>query len=468
MSAAIETIIQAAGSHDPNGVLLEEGRKRAVGGALNEARQLLARRLEIAPDDVKALRVMAFAEMGLGDMTSAHEHLLHAQDVEPDDKGTLVNLFTVCYEMGMSADAAKYSERAVKLYPDCAEAHFFFSRTAKYDSGHWHIQPLEEAFARSRPGSHDRKLLGFAIFKARHALGRYEEAFSALDEANAIKAKELPYVPALEEQKVMALMAAFSPDRARGFSKGGYRGVSPIFILGMPRSGSTLTEQILASHPDVFGGGEDSLVETMVVNNFLDRSGEIGLPDMSLATPERLKAAGQALAEEHARRAGGNRRYTDKSLLNVFWVGYIMAMFPEAKIIHMRRSPAALCLSNYEASFENNDIRFIYDLEGIAHHMVLQERIMAWWKVLYPGAILDFSYEALTQDQQGETERLLAFCGLDWNDACLSFHTTERRVATHSAAQVRQPIYSGIDRKTAHYEKQLEPAFRILRENGLL
>lgn len=468
MSGAVENILKAAGARDEKGLLLAEGRKRALEGALDDARILLARRLEISPDDPLSLRIMAFTEMGLGDMASARECLLRLQHIAPDEKGTLVNLFTVSSELGLRDEAVKYSERAVRLYPECGEAHFYYARSTRYDAQHWHIPVLEKAYAKASPGSLERKLMGFALYTALHGAGRYEEAFAALSEANAIARTELPYSHAREEGRAMALMAAFSPDKARSFAQHGFRGPKPVFIVGMPRSGSTLAEQILASHRDVFGGGENDVISNLIASNFLQNSGDLTIPDMQKMSPERILAAGKFIADEQQKRSGSKPRYVEKSLFNFLWVGYILSMLPDAKIIHMRRSPLALCLANYEASFGNREIRFIYDLEATARYYVLQERLMAWWKVLYPGSILELSYEELTLDQRGQTERLLAFCELDWDENCLAFHMTERTVSTASANQVRQPLYSGIDRKTQHYREQLEPAAKILKEAGLL
>ena len=246
------------------------------------------------------------------------------------------------------------------------------------------------------------------------------------------------------------------------FDGAGYNSDLPIFILGMPRSGTTLVEQILASHPSIHGAGE-----------LKDLSGiAFGLPHRlgsSQPFPEcvaevdagRWRELGEAYVQGIRKHAAGMERITDKMPSNYHFVGLIHLMLPSAQIIHCVRDPVDTCLSCYKTLFVKTQ-EFSYDLTELGRHYRQYDRLMQHWKTVLPGRMLDVRYEDVVSDLEGVARRLVEFCGLEWNEACLEFYKTERPVRTASAVQVRRPIYQTSIEYWRRYERHLGPLFQAL------
>jgi hypothetical protein len=230
-------------------------------------------------------------------------------------------------------------------------------------------------------------------------------------------------------------------------------GPRPIFVVGMPRSGTSLVEQILASHSHVHGAGELDLLRRSV------------LPSMEKALAEGAFAPGaadlSAIADTY--RAGLARLSTDAAVVvdklpgNAKWLGFALSAMPEAKAVWVTREPMATAWSIFRTYFPAKGLGYTSDLADILAYQRLQDRLAERWAALFPGRFLRFSYEALTEAQEKETRRLLAFCGLGWEDACLLFHENARAVRTASALQVRQPLYRGSSRDWMRYEAFVRP-----------
>ncbi len=335
-----------------------------------------------------------------------------------------------------------------------------------------------------------------------HALAHYFDKSGASDEAfaHARLAKEMRkeafrnagavYDPARHSHFVTRLIAAFTPayfervkqtaevsrTSAVGASVRGF-GVDselPVFIVGMMRSGTTLAEQILASHPRVHGAGE--LTDLGDLTRTLPR--RLGTPPDAQVCgaaedryPEclaRLDAAtAHAVAKEYLqklRQLGGTAtRVVDKMPMNCFQLGLIATLFPGARVIHCRRDPVDVCLSCYFQNFANPHL-FTLDLRHLGHYYREYERLMAHWVKVLPLPLLDLHYEELTADQEAASRRLLAFCGLEWDERCLRFHDTQRVVHTSSILQVRQPMYRSSVGRWKRYEAHLQPLLEALRE----
>ncbi len=223
----------------------------------------------------------------------------------------------------------------------------------------------------------------------------------------------------------------------------------PVFILGMPRSGSTLVEQILASHPEIFGAGELKAFDQALTSL---GTGQDVSPDMGEAELRRLGGAYVAAVRPRAPTA---LRITDKMPANFRYAGLIHLALPNARIIHTRRDPVDTCLSCF---MHMMPMPYTYDLAELGRHYRAFAALMAHWRDVLPaGVSLEIDYEDVVEDLEGQARRIVAHCGLDWDDACLSFHTTERPVRTASAVQVRQPVYRDAVRRWLPYKDMLQP-----------
>jgi hypothetical protein len=295
--------------------------------------------------------------------------------------------------------------------------------------------------------------LGFALGAALDSCGAYDAAFDAYAEANrlsrALGGPRAVYDPAAHESFVDRIIATFTADRVAALRTTSE--ASPVFVCGMFRSGSTLTEQILAAHPRVTPGGELELLPRMVATElspFPER-----MPRVKAADMERLAAA---YAGTVSRLFPEAELVTDKRPDNFLYVGLIKILFPKARIVHTRRQPLDNCLSVYFLHL-NPEMSYALDLVDAGHYLRQERRLMAHWASLFGPDILDFSYDALVRDPEPSAARLLEFCGLEWSDACLRFHQLDNAVRTASVWQVRQPLHQRSSERWRNYERRLGP-----------
>lgn len=303
----------------------------------------------------------------------------------------------------------------------------------------------------------DRMQLSFALGKAHDDIGNHDKAFSYLLDGNRLRKQELKYDISSARASFTKIKATFSenvPALNVGNEPNGAEGQRPIFILGMPRSGTTLVEQILASHSQVYGAGELRLLGPLV--NTIKWSAT----QLSSGQLESIrKSYSSGLTE-----IGASEPYiTDKMPLNFQWIGFIFTAIPGAKIVHVKRDARATCWSNFKHYFSGKGNGFANDLQDVAEYYKMYIDLMAFWHQKFPGRIYYLNYEALTEHQEEETRKLLYYVGLDWEDQCLEFHETKRTVRTASATQVRQKMYQGSSEEWRNYEKHLEPMVELLR-----
>jgi hypothetical protein len=230
-----------------------------------------------------------------------------------------------------------------------------------------------------------------------------------------------------------------------------------VFIVGMPRSGTTLTEQIVASHPRAFGAGERRDIGH--IGSALER--ETGSPDPAAWPPAALRHQAELQLDRLRALAGNAERVTDKMPDNILWLGMIAVLFPRARIVLCRRDLRDVCLSCHFQSF-NHGLAWSNDVEDCAFRATQVERLVRHWRLVLPMPMLELSYEALVDDLEGESRRLIDFIGLEWDPACLAFHTTERPVLTASLWQVRQPLYASSVGRWQNYRQHLGPLIAAL------
>jgi tetratricopeptide (TPR) repeat protein len=438
--------------------LLTLGRAEEAGGHFSKA-------LALNPRHAEAHNGLGVAEGQLGRREQALDHLLEAVALRPDFGEAHANIGLALRELGRHDEARAACEKAIALAPDnpalffelakahaelgdlaAAEAayekalrlapmrtdiHRQLAQIKQYAKGDPHLdQMLALASQSERLSPQARMDLDFAIGKALIDAGDQERALVHLHKANAIVRQRIDYDEAATLGLFERVGAAFgdSPVPATGDPS-----PLPVFVVGMPRSGTTLTEQILASHPQVFGAGEPDYLENaaMAVAPF---SGAAAM------TASALRELGSSYVARLGALAPAASRIVDKMPANFRFVGLIHRALPNAKIIHMRRDPVDTCMSCFAQLFAG--LPFAYDLGELGRYYRGYAALMAHWRrVLPPGAMLEVEYERLVADLPGEARRMVAYCGLDWDDACLQFHATRRAVRTASFAQVRQPVY---------------------------
>ena len=377
---------------------------------------------------------------------------------KPDFSEAHNNLGNVLGSLGKRNAAISSYEKALVYKPDYAPAHHNLALIKKYDSvNHEDIQRIESLLERNGLKDNDSTYLHFALGKMYDDCGAYDKAFAHYQQGNELKRKTVKFDATVLEDFVTNHIRTFT----RGFFKerAGFQNPSeiPVFIVGMPRSGTTLIEQIIASHPQAYGAGE--LI-------YFEGSGRM-IPKQlqtSLAYPECMtlidQATCQLMAEGYlyvlSTYCNTALRIIDKLPSNFLHFGLISLLFPKAHIINCQRQPLDTCLSIYTQCFRSN-ISFAYELSDIVSYYRQYERLMAHWRETLELPILDISYEEVVKDQERVSHQIIEFLGLEWDDHCLSFYKTDRPILTASNWQVRQPIYSRSIGRWKNYDAFLGP-----------
>jgi tetratricopeptide (TPR) repeat protein len=374
----------------------------------------------------------------------AVEVFRHAVKLKPDFAEAHNNLGLALRTLGRLSESRAALEEAVRLAPRNAAYRRSLGESARFVAGDAHLAAMELMARDSASLSVDEQIdLHFALGKAYEDLGRHAEAFRQWLDGNALKRRHIVYNEAETLETLQWMQTAFPSEVFRRRSSAGHPSAVPIFIVGMPRSGTTLIEQILASHAQVFAGGELPHLTTAVngIRTIVD--GSVGLPQLGLSlTDADVRDLGARYLAQTTHLAPHAARITDKMPANFKFVGLIHLALPNATIIHVVRDPVDTCLSCFSKLFSNGQDH-TYDLAELGRYYRGYQALMAHWqRVLPPDRILDVHYEHMISDLEGQARRLIAHCRLDWDPRCLEFHRTERPVRTASATQVRQPIYN--------------------------
>ena len=409
------------------------------------------------PFHVRARIGLAETLQEAGRLDEAIKLFRESLSIRPKDAELLYGLGVAMMEKGKLGEAADLARQAVTVVPGMAKAWLLLTQVKRQTERDKELSGMEAEHAKAPQGSLARMQLSFGLGKVHDDLKDYGRAFDYFAEGNAIRRQGIDYDPVRTRDEFEAMKAAF--DKAF-FEKHRTSHVSddtPIFVVGMPRSGTTLVEQIIASHPQVYGAGELSILKTAVGKQF-PMSMPGGFPAGIADMPDKAFAeAGQGYLDMLHSRYPGYRHVTDKMPGNFMLVGFLHMMLPKAKIVHCARDAAATCLSIFKVHFRGDSHRYGYDLGELADFHNLYTDIMAHWRKVLPGVVHDVRYEDFVADQEGQTRALMAYLGLPWDDKVLSFHETDRPVRTASAAQVRQPMYQGSVDLWKRYGDRLKP-----------
>jgi tetratricopeptide (TPR) repeat protein len=424
---------------------------------LNEAELAAIRAIQFDEENAKAHALLAGIHAEMSKPLQAEAGYDRALQIKPDSNDALLGLGHLCTENGQLERARDLFRQALALKPDNIAARIHLVQNDKVTQDDENFAALLAEENKMPDYSDNRRMsLHFALGKCYDDSKDYDRAFPHYLAGCKLKRARLQYDADAAVQQFEQLQAIFSKqtiDRLRG---SGDPSAMPIFVLGMPRSGTTLTEQIIASHPDVFGAGE--LPDLLRIAHRKTHPDTTTFPDnLRYLDAATLSAWGKEYITGLAERAPQAKHITDKMPANFFAVPLIHMMLPNAKIIHVNRNPVDTCLSCFTRLFHRKQ-EHTYDLAELGRYYADYARLMDHWRAVLPaGSFYDVQYENIVADQEGEARKLLAYCGLEWNDACLDFHKTKRQVRTASVVQVRQPIYTSSVQRWRKYEKFLGP-----------
>ena len=462
-----------------------------------QAEQLLKRAVEVAPDFLAGWIDLSRAQLERLDLAAAsasigraallnprsvsvqvhvanlearsgrHEQAVEtyrrAAELNPQSIAAQLGLGNTLKTIGRQAEAIEAYRRATRLRPEASEAWWSLSNLKTFRFEDAEIAELERQCARSALGDETRVQFSFALAKALEDRGEHARAFERYAEGNRTRRALEHYDPVRTEVINDRIRSVFDGEFLARHAGAGDPDPAPIFVVGLPRSGSTLIEQILSSHSMVDATHELPEVGRLIHKIGRDRQQRDAYPEAVREFDDEAWAAlGRAYIQDTRVYRRMAPRFIDKNPNNFPSVGLLALALPNARVINARRHPLDTCLSCYTQLFARGQ-PFTYDLTELGEYYLEYEKMMAHWRAVLPGRVLDVQYEDMVADHAGQTRRLLEYCGLPWEDSCLRYWETERAIRTASSEQVRLPIYESSVSRWRHYERELAPLIEILR-----
>ncbi len=425
----------------------------------------LIRVLKIQPNYINALSNYGNLKRELNDFKGAIE--LYKKALSIDDKQFLIhhNLAITYQGLGEFDLSKKHSLIALDINPEHTLSHKILSSLSKYTTeDNEHFKLIKKKLDQEKLSDKQKIELNFSLSKAYEDMGNFEKSFTHMDNGNIIQRKSIKYniddeVVHFNNIKDIFLNYNFKEKKERKSEE-----KKIIFICGMPRSGTTLVEQIIASHEKVYGAGELNYLSKSIRKNLNNTKSSIKKNDFL----EKAKDNNNYIAEDYFNflkvHKFNEKIITDKAPLNFRWIGFIKIFFPESKVVHCSRNNKDNCLSLYKNSFDSDKLNWCYNKKELANYYNLYFDLMNFWKEKIPNFIYEANYEEITSNQEKETRKILEFCNLEWDPNCLNFHKNNKTpIKTASIVQARKPIYKSSVNLSKKYEKYFEEVFNSLK-----
>ena len=423
-------------------------------GRLGEAEASYRQAIALKPDFAEAHSNLGGTLQELGRLDEAEASCRQSIALKPDFAEAHSNLGGTLQELGRLDEAEANYTQAIALKPDFAEAHRILTLMKIFDAQDEQYSKMQELYLDKNISEEQRCHINFGLAKACEDLGDFEQAFAHYSEGNLLRKKLLNYDINQDVELFKQIKFNFPRIEKNSLESDKLsKNLMPIFIVGMPRSGTTLVEQIISSHLQVTGAGELS---------FATQFGALIARGLSDANNESLLNFRGEYLKKLQNVSNGSFIVTDKMPQNFLYIGLLAAVFPEAKIVHVKRKHAAVCWANYKQYFTSKSIGYCYELCDILTYHKLYENLMEFWGKRLSNRIYNIDYELLTVNQESETRQLIEYLGLVWDENCLLPQNNMRSVATASNLQVRQKVYQGSSEQWKKYELYLNGAFDYL------
>ena len=437
-------------------------------GDIESARAVATELREIRFDTAHQASNCGLSLNQLGFHAEAEVHFRRALELDPDNSRCHYNLATALRLLGRFDEARLALDRAIELNPDDIESYVMRSSLENQSADSNNVESLVAALDRLGEGERGRVPLCYSLAKELEDLERYDEAFTYLEQAASAQRESLSY--SLDED--LEMMRQMRAHYTRGVfeqKEQGFVNAEPIFIIGLPRTGTLLVDRILSAHSVVRATPETRTFAAEVL-----RQCALAVPDVSSAPAQlvpgslriNLAALGEAYVANARPASNLKAHFIDKRSLNFIFAGLIHRALPKAKIVWLRRDPMDTCYAIFKTLFQGV-YQYSYDLQELAAYYVAYDKLMAHWQEVMPGAIHSVQYEDLVNDSRPVIEALLDYCHLGWEDGCLKYQETGGRGGSASSAQLRQSMHQQSIGKWRCYEKQLKPVYDTLEQGGV-
>ena len=415
-----------------------------------QAEYYLKRALEINPKYINALNNLANLKYDLDLINEAKELYNKALDLDDNLLQPNYNLASLNQVTGDFEKAIYYYKKVLKISPKFTKADRNISMMTKYSLKNEHFIEMKDKLKNANLNNYEKLELHFALGKAYDDLKKFKESFANINSANLMKKKITGYNIKDDVQIFKNIKKIFSQDKINKLAENKKK---IIFILGMPRSGTSLAEQIISSHKNVYGGGEIHML-TKIFQDKIIKNDQVNKDELIKFQNEYMYHISSI--------DNSDKNFTDKAPLNFRWIGFIISLFPNSKIIHCTRDKIDNCWSIYKNNFDGN-IDFSNDLEDLATYYNLYEELMSFWNKKYKDKIYNLSYENLINDKDAQIKKLIEFCELNWDPNCLNFHESKKTIRTVSFAQARKPIYKSSINISKNYSVYLNKLIAKLK-----
>ncbi len=456
-------LVETALSREPGSISLQLQFAGACQfcGQHDRALTQLATVQQAVHDDAALLQNVAQLYVRAGKHEDAHRCYLRAVTLDGDNPQYLNNLASSSIAVGDLQQAEEMYSRVIARRPKNFEVWYNRSTLRKQTEDRNNVRTLEKALKKIRPGDARETPLCYALAKEYDDLGKDKRSFSALKRGADSYRRRTQYDVQLDVALMQRIAELFDQNYAAN-TKAAVERRGPIFVLGLPRSGSTLVDRILGSHSSVESMGEitDFALTLNRVANTADRQKLLEM--CARIDPDQL---GQRYIRSVRSYGVDAPCFIDKTPVNFLYIGLIAKALPGASIVHVRRHPVDSCLSMYRALFREG-YPFSYDLDDLAEYYIAYHELMQHWHTLFPGVVLDVGYEDLVENQEHVSREIIAHCGIEWQPECLNFDKNTAPVATASAVQVRAPIYRDALARWRRFETQLAPLIERLTKAG--
>ena len=418
--------------------------------SFKDAEKIWSDGLKVSPTDIVLLRnlgTLLFEKKG--EISLSKKKFEKILALSPNKPFALNYLGMIYKSEGKIDEAEDYFKKAIEADSNYSESYYNLSYLKKFNKQNNFLRKLEKLYSSKQVFEEDKVYICFSLAKAFDDLGKYSLSYKYLSEGNLLRKKLIGYNINKDKKLFSKIYKNFKQLQNDNLKLPDYNNLKnkvPIFILGMPRSGTTLVEQIISTHSKVFGAGELNILSNSIY--------KLDILNNKVSEDLLLKLRNNYLA--HINEFNTSRKMVvDKLPANYLWIGLIFTIFPNAKVIHVKRNAVATCWSNYTKYYSNPGIGFVYSLGDLGKYYKMYMEMINYWDNHFPGKIHSLNYETLTEEPINEIRNLISYLDLKWEDECLKFYKNPRIVKTASSLQVRQKIYKGSSRKWLNYSQFL-------------